>query len=141
MALRLLKKTAAVYGTRATRGVGIRFKNELNENSKRFASYEEMPELFHNEVEAWEDPSEDFVPVLLRDSMEGKRESSLAEAFVEMLSSMGKNPVQVRMEGDNYLSRLMTMVYELDMASYFIAIGNGRDPFPNPLITKLKKRT
>jgi hypothetical protein len=100
-----------------------------------------MPELFHNEVEAWEDPSEDFVPVLLRDSMEGKRESSLAEAFAEMLSSMGKDPVLVRMEGKNYLSRLMTMVYELDMTSYFIAIGNGRDPFPNPLITRLKKRT
>jgi glucose/mannose-6-phosphate isomerase len=139
MALRLMKKTAAIYGTCATRGAGIRFKNELNENSKRFACYDEMPELFHNEIQAWDDPRGDLVPVLLRDGMEGKRESRLADFFAKMLSSMKKDPIQVRMAGDNYLSRLMTMVYELDMASYFVAIGNGRDPFPTPLITKLKK--
>jgi glucose/mannose-6-phosphate isomerase len=139
IALRLMKKTAAIYGTHSTRGVGIRFKNEMNENSKKFACYVEMPELFHNEIEAWDNPREDFVPVLLRDRMEGKRDSRLADSFAEILSSMKKGPIQVRMAGDNYLCRLMTMVYELDMVSYFVAIGNCRDPSPTPLIVRLKK--
>jgi bifunctional phosphoglucose/phosphomannose isomerase len=141
LALRLLDKTPAVYGTRATRGVGIRFKNEMNENGKKHAIYEEMPELFHNEIEAWEDPGPDFVPVLVRDLVEGKRDSILADAFARLLSSKGADPVEVRGNGATLLARLVTMTYLLDFASYYVALAKGQDPFPTPLITRLKKET
>lgn len=139
LALRLMGKTPAIYGTRVTRGAGVRFKNAINENSKKHAIYDEMPELFHNEIEAWEEPAAAFVPVILRDRGETDRDSRLANAFTHILSSIGKEPVEVRGRGRFGLERLMTMVYELDMASYYIAIGRGQDPFPIPLIVGLKK--
>ncbi len=140
LARRLMDGVPSVYGTRATRGAGIRFKNEVNENSKKHASYDEMPELFHNEVQSWEDEDPDFIPVILRDHAEEEREAALADSFTRLLASVGKDPVTVRGEGESGLARLMVMVYELDMASYFMAIGLGRDPFPTPLIARLKKR-
>ncbi|HME19227.1 MAG TPA: SIS domain-containing protein [Nitrososphaerales archaeon] len=139
MALTLLDKIPAIYGTRSTHGAGIRFKNAVNENSKKHATYNEMPESFHNEIEAWNDPLADFAPVVLRDSSETERESRLAERFVGILDSLGKEPAQVRGTGSSVLARLMTLIYELDMASYYLAIGNGRDPFPIPLVSKLKE--
>jgi len=139
LALALLGKVPAIYGTRATRGAGIRFKNAVNENSKKHATYNEMPESFHNEIEAWDDPVADFAPVVLRDGSESQRESRLADAFVGTLRSIGKDPAQVRGTGGAVLARLMTLIYELDMVSYYLAIGNGRDPFPIPLVSRLKE--
>jgi glucose/mannose-6-phosphate isomerase len=141
LALRLTNRTPAIYGAKVTRGVGIRFKNEINENSKRHATYDEMPELFHNEIQAWEEPGEKFIPVILRDDAESERDARLAETLMNILSSMGKQPIVVRGEGRSSLAKLMTMVYKLDLASYYIAIGEKRDPFPTPLITRFKKVT
>lgn len=56
-----------------------------------------------------------------------------------ILSELGKEPIEVRGRGKSRFSRLTTMVYESDYASYYIAVGLGRDPFPVPLITRLKK--
>ena len=139
LALRLMNRTPAIYGAKVTRGVGIRFKNEINENSKRHATYDEMPELFHNEIQAWEELGAKFVPVILRGDAEGERDARLADALVNMLSSMGKQPLDVGGEGRSSLAKLMTMVYKLDLTSYYIAIGGERDPFPTPLITRFKE--
>jgi len=138
LGLRLMAQTPSIYGTRATRGPGIRFKNEINENAKRHAYYEEMPELFHNEIQAWQGREKEFFPLFLRDGSESKRESRLADTFFEMLSSLNLRPVSVIGSGDFLLSRLITMLYELELASYYAAVGAGRDPFPTPLIMKLK---
>jgi glucose/mannose-6-phosphate isomerase len=138
LALRLMIETPAIYGTRATRGPGIRFKNEINENAKRHAYFDEMPELFHNEIQAWEAGGRGFFPIFLRDRSESERESRLADAFFEILSTMSLRPVSVSGTGDSLLSRLMTMLYQLELASYYAAVGAGRDPFPTPLIVKLK---
>jgi len=139
MALGLLGKVPAIYSTRATRGAGIRFKNAVNENSKKHATYNEMPESFHNEIEAWDDPVADFSPVVLRDQSETERETRLAESFLKTLKSIGKDPAEARGTGASALARLVTLVYELDMVSYYLAIGNGRDPFPIPLVSRLKE--
>lgn len=139
LALRFLDKSLAIYGTRTTRGAGIRFKNEVNENSKKHAYYDEMPELLHNEIQAWEEPTRGFVPVFLRDEAESERESTLAEASVKLLADLGKGPVEVKGQGRSGLSRLLTMVYELEFVSYYMAIGLGCDPSPTPLIDRLKR--
>jgi glucose/mannose-6-phosphate isomerase len=140
LALRLLGRTPAVYGTRVTRGPGLRFKNVVSENSKRHAVYDEVPELLHNEIQAWEEPGGRFVPVLLRDVAEGKRDGLLFEKLHGVLTSTKSEPVTVRGVGKGLFSRLMTMAYELDFVSYYLAVGSGRDPFPTPLINGLKRR-
>ena len=141
LALTLLHKTPTIYGARVTRGVGIRFKNVLNENSKKHALFDGIPDAFHNEIEAWEDPSTDFLPVFLRHSSETERDRVREDQMVVILSKSGKSPIQVRGRGRSSLAQLLTMVYRLDLASYYVAIALGRDPFPTRLIDTLKKNT
>lgn len=140
LALKLLDKTPAVYGARVTRGVGIRFKNVLNENSKRHALFDGVPDAFHNDIESWEDKGGDFVPVFLRHSKEGDRDRAREDYMIEILSTAGMKPIQVRGRGRPSLAQLMTMAYRLDMVSYYIAMGLGRDPFPTKLIDRLKRK-
>ncbi|MGD0477368.1 MAG: SIS domain-containing protein [Nitrososphaerales archaeon] len=140
LALSILEKTPAIYGSRSTRGAGIRFKNVLNENAKRHAIFDELPDTFHNEIEAWDNTEMEFVPVFLRHPAETERDKAGADAMVEILSELKVNPVEVRGRGRSSLAQLVTMVYRLDMSSYYIAIGTGRDPFPTRLIDRLKGR-
>ncbi len=139
LAAGLLHKTPAIYGSNVTKGVGVRFKSILNENAKKHSYFDMIPEVFHNEVEAWEDAGTEFAPVFLRHTFEDQREKSLTDKMVGMLSEMGLAPVQVRGRGAASLAQLMTMVYMLDMTAYYIALGLERDPLPTRLLDGLKK--
>ncbi len=139
LALALLHKTPSIYGARVTRGVGIRFKNVLNENSKKHAHFDGIPDAFHNEIESWEDPSVAFLPIFLRHPSESDRDRTRADKMVSILRKGGKRPIQVSGRGGTSLARLATMAYRLDVTSYYTAIGLGRDPFPTKLIDTLKK--
>jgi glucose/mannose-6-phosphate isomerase len=139
LALKIYRKTPSIYGARVTRGVGIRFKNVLNENSKKHAHFDGIPDVFHNEIEAWEDPRVDFVPIFLRHTAESGRDRTREDEMVSMLDDSGKDPIEVRGGGNSDLSQLLTMVYRLDITSYYTAIGLGRDPFPTKLLDTLKK--
>ncbi len=139
LAARLLTRTPAVYGSGVTKGVAVRFKSILNENAKKHSYFDMIPEVFHNEVEAWEDPSVEFLPVFLRHTLEDRREKLVTDRMIGMLAEMGRDPVQVNGRGASSLSQLMTMVYRLDMAAYYVALGLGRDPSPTRLLDELKK--
>ena len=140
LAQSILHKTPVIYGSRSTRGAGVRFKNLLNENAKRHAIFDGLPDAFHNEIEAWEDPSVEFAPVLLRHSAETERDRAGADFMVKILSELKMNPIEVRGRGESSLAQLVTMVYRLDMASYYVAIGTGQDPFPTRLMDRLRER-
>ncbi len=141
LAEKLLHSTPAVLGDTVTRGVGIRFKNVMNENAKRHAYFDMMPDLFHNEVQAWEHRDDGFLPVFLRHTAEGAAEKKKADAMTKLLAGLGNTPVEARGKGEGILSQLMTMVYHLDMTSYYVAIGLGRNPLKTDLIDGLKKES
>jgi glucose/mannose-6-phosphate isomerase len=138
LASALIGKTPAIYGARVTRGVGIRFKNVVNENSKVHALFYGIPDAFHNDIESWEGGGADFVPVFLRHSLEGERDRVREDKMVGILRDAGLGPIQVSGRGESSLAQLMSMAYRLDMVSYYMAMGLGRDPFPTALIDKLK---
>jgi glucose/mannose-6-phosphate isomerase len=139
LALSILEKIPVVYGSRSTRGAGVRFRNVFSENAKRHAIYGEIPEIFHNEIEAWQDPSLEFAPIFLRHPAETGSVRAKTDAMVGILADLKKNPVEVKGRGKTNLAQLVTMVYRLDMVSYYVAICGGRDPLPTRLIDRLKR--
>lgn len=139
LAARIVGKTPAILGDAVTHGVGLRFKNVLNENAKAHAYFDAMPDVFHNEIQAWEGGDRSFVPIFLRHSAEVDGDRRRADAMAGILARLGAKPVEVRGEGTGILQQLMTMVYRLDMVSYFAAIARGVDPLPTNLIDRLKK--
>lgn len=139
IASKIIGRTPAIFGDGVTCGVGLRFKNALNENAKMHAYFDSMPDLFHNEVQAWEGMDSSFLPVFLRHSYEDENEGKRADAMERILARLGSRPLEVSGTGRGILSQLMTMVYELDFASYYTAIALGRDPLPTRLIDRLKE--
>jgi glucose/mannose-6-phosphate isomerase len=144
VALAILKATPKVYGSTITKGAAFRFKNALNENAKKHSMADYAPELFHNEVEAWDGGmggGERFLPVFLRHTKDPESERRRFDLVEKMLARAGTKSLQLQGEGSTDLAELMTLVYKLDFASYYTAIARGFDPLPTNLLSAVKKLT
>ncbi len=138
LAASVWNSTPKIYGSTVTRGVAYRFKNALNENAKKHAFADSTPELFHNEIEAWDGDSKGFTPVFLRHSREPQDEGRRIDSMIRMLRSSRIKTLEERGSEGSPLGELSTLTYLLDFASYYVAIASGRDPHPTPLLDALK---
>jgi glucose/mannose-6-phosphate isomerase len=127
-----------IYGSSVTKGVAERFKTCLNENAKMNAAWDSSPELFHNEVEAWETPERKQVPIFLRHSAEPKYERVRLDSFIDILGMKGIRSLEIWGKGKGNLAQLVTLDYTVDFATYYAAIIRGVDPSSIKLIDRLK---
>lgn len=141
LALSVLKTTPKIYGSTVTRGVAIRFKTALNENAKKHAFVDAAPELFHNEIQAWEGGADGFLPIFLRHTREAESERRRMDETVKALREMGVRSIEISGTADSDLGQLMSLVYKLDFASYYAAIDRGYDPLPTKLLDKVKRKS
>jgi glucose/mannose-6-phosphate isomerase len=138
LARRLLGKVPKVYGTRLTRGAGLRFAKALNENAKSEAFFEEVPEALHNDIESWERPTRGFLPVILKHAADDERDSARMQKLGAAMKAKGVPPVVVEGEAGAPLAELVSMVYKLDMATFYLAVAKNVDPLPTRLLTSLR---
>jgi glucose/mannose-6-phosphate isomerase len=119
----------------------IRFKDSLNENPKIHAFSDSLPEIAHNEIEAWNNDWDDVLkPVLLRRPGEHETVSERFKAFEELFTARGIIPSTIFAEGETVLSNILGMIYLLDYASIYLAVLKKVDPIPTPNIDALKAK-
>ncbi len=140
-ASKLLDRIPAVYSLYRMSSVATRFKNQLAENSKVLAIFGLLPEACHNELEAWGGRSGLACPILIRDTVEGRAERALLDAFSEVVQKAASpRPLEVMVRGESDLARLLAPVLFLDYVSVYLAILRGVDPSPTPWIASYKER-
>ena len=135
------QKTLVVYGGGIFSATARRWKTQFNENSKAWAFYEELPELLHNSVEAFqlaETFSSSVVIVL-----EPKTKTPMLEAryrVVEDLLRSGHVQFElVRGESGSPIAQVLNMVLLGDYASYYLGLLHGINPSATPAIDQGKK--
>ena len=118
-----------------------RFKDCLNENPKIHAFNDSLPEIAHNEIEAWNNDWDDVLkPVLLRQPVENENVRERFRAFEELFTARGITPSNIVAEGETLLSNILGMIYLLDYASIYLAALKKVDPTPTPNIDALKAK-
>lgn len=132
-------KDPCIYASSVTKSIARRFKNSLNENAKMHARFDSAPDIFHNEVEAWESGDASQHPVILRRKNDPEAESRAFDAFDVVLRERMMAPTRVDAVGRSNLAQLVSLCYTLDFTSYYVAILNGIEPFEISLIDDLKK--
>lgn len=122
--------------------IQLRWRGQLQENAKMFAFGNVLPEMNHNEIcslVAENDYTQQMVIVLLRDVLDHDRVKLRFDAFSSILNeSLQSNLISVYGEGDNLLTRMITLVHLGDWISYHCAMLRNEDPSPIPLINSLK---
>ena len=141
LALKLQGSIPLIYaGGPLLEPVATRWKGQFNENSKTPAFTNTFPELGHNEIVGWEGDMGPFHLVLLRDKEETNLQKRTIAAAMELLKNRCRGIEEVTSRGNSLLARLLSLVYMGDWVSYYLALINGVDPTPIPLIEELKKR-
>jgi glucose/mannose-6-phosphate isomerase len=143
LAWSLFGRMPVIYGAGPMAAVAHRWKTQLNENAKAWASYEPMPEANHNAIEGSLNPRElgdaPYV-VQLRDPEEAEEIATRYRIVEELLGERATNRSVVWAEGGSRLARVLTSVAFGDLVSVYLAILYQTDPTPVTLLAMLKER-
>jgi glucose/mannose-6-phosphate isomerase len=138
-----LKNTIPViYGAAFLSGTAVRWKTQIEENSKNLAFTGNLPEMNHNEVVGWSCPAEALKRlsvIFLRDREDEpqvKKRFEITAGLLQPRRLFG----EVESKSINRLARLFSMIVFGDWVSYYLALENKSDPTPVERITYLKKQ-
>ena len=143
LAWSLFGRVVVIYGHGPMGPVAHRWKTQLNENAKAWASYEPMPEANHNAIEGSLNPRElgdAFYVVQVRDREEPAEIATRYGVVEELLGERATNRSTVWGEGPTPLARVLSAVVYGDLVSVYLAILYQTDPTPVTLLAMLKER-
>lgn len=142
LALGVRDTIPVVYGFRHHRGVALRIKTQLNENSKVPAKWECFPELNHNETVGWTGPealTRKLSVILIRDPDEppeiGARIDLTRQLAIEKKAGQ---VLEIHARGKTRLAKMLSATYIGDFMSVYLAVLYGVDPTPVDIITEMK---
>ena len=131
-----------VYGPAELEAVTYRAKTQINENSKLPASWGVFPELCHNEIVGYEDNelNKDAYVLILRDAKAEDNEaiSVRIEATKDIIESKVKGIAELGSVGESRLARMLSLLFYIDLLSYFLAKEDRKSPEKNDNIDRLK---
>ncbi len=127
--------------------VNIRWRNQIQENAKNHAFGSFLPEMNHNEINGWtitplglpRDVVSRFSVLVLSDREDNPRVSLRYEFLRKALEGKAGNFMVLTSDGHHLLTRMMDLIYLGDWVSYYLALLNGIDPTPIPMISELKE--
>lgn len=141
LALAIADRLPAVYGGPATGSVAYRWKTDIEENAKTFALAGALPEMHHNEIEAWQSAgAKDMHVVLLRDRGEAPEIAHRFGVLQDLIRPSAGGVSEVWSRGQGRLARLLTLIYLGQWTSYYLAILRERDPWSVPVLDEVKRR-
>ncbi len=130
-----------VYGFGIYSSVARRFKQQINENAKMMAKWDNLPEFDHNEIvgyEKSENIADGFAAIFLRDNDEPKEIRNRIEITKKLMEPKGISIYEVWSQGKSTLAKMISVVAVADFVSVYLAILRGVDPTPVQTINKLK---
>ncbi|MCH7719250.1 MAG: bifunctional phosphoglucose/phosphomannose isomerase, partial [Chloroflexi bacterium] len=143
LAARLHGRLPVVVGAGALTEAAHRWKTQLNENSKVWALYEELPELDHNAIVGFglpQDVAARLHVVFLWHPSLHSRVLLRYEATEEALTEAGVSHERVEAHGSSQLAQVLTTIYLGDLVSYYLGLLSNVEPSPVTAIDRLKAR-
>jgi glucose/mannose-6-phosphate isomerase len=99
--------------------LAMRFKDELNENSKMMAKVELVPEWAHNDIVGWELPLSIVKSLVIWD------DDLVIEFLIEYLRGRGVELEVLKLLGDDLLSKMLYGSYIAGLTSVYLAELRG----------------
>jgi len=141
LALAIGTRLPAVYGGPLTGAVAYRWKTDLEENAKVLAIAGAVPEMNHNEIEVWSGPGAGGRhAVILREDSEPPEIVRRFTLLRELLGPDAGGVSEVWARGSGRLARLLSLAALGQWVSYYVAMLHGKDPWPVPVLTEVKRR-
>lgn len=142
VARRINERTPIIYSTVELSSSALRWKTQINENSKMMAFSGLMPEFNYNDVSGWSAGSvrESCVPLFLCEENMPKVRKKAMYAAIDVLKSYDLEPMVVKIRGRSVVEKVLRAVMIGDYVSLYLAYLKGVDPSEVASIAELKVR-
>ena len=138
IAERLRGKIPVVYVTTPMASVAVRFKQQINENSKMLCWNHTIPEMNHNELVGWRNKIGAWVPIFLRNKDDYSRNQQRIEINKEIVSQYSDYVLEIWSKGNSHIERAIYLINLTDWVSYDLAVLNQVDAVEVKVIDFLK---
>ncbi|EKD56957.1 MAG: hypothetical protein ACD_58C00037G0001 [uncultured bacterium] len=142
LAENLKGKLCIIVGSGIVSPIAVRFKNQINENAKSFAAWEEMPEMCHNFLQGLDFPDrikDKILTIFIQSKFDYPRNILRFQAVQNVLKRKGLmfEVVNLEVKGSE-LSEILHYLHFVDYVSLYMAMLEQTDPMPYEMVTYLK---
>jgi glucose/mannose-6-phosphate isomerase len=131
-------KIAVIYSLGNTEGIAVRFRQQINENSKMLCWHNVIPEMNHNELVGWTSKNENLAIVALRTSYDYPRNVRRLEVCKEVFKKYTSTLVEINAKGNSNLAQAIYLIHLTDWVSCYLAEIKQVDPVEVKVIDHLK---
>ena len=121
VAKKIFGKLPIIYSAPTFEGVAIRFRQQLNENSKMLCWHNVIPEMNHNELVGWRDDAKDKVVVILRNEDDYERTQARMEINKKVIKKHTPNLIEIYSEGKSYWEKAFYLIHLTDWVTVILA--------------------
>lgn len=130
--------TPIIYSAANFEGVGIRLRQQLNENAKQLCWHQVFPEMNHNELVGWKSGSDQFSVIVFRNSSDYERTQTRFETCKNIFARYTSNVTEVYSKGDSEIERTLYLIHFGDWLSWYLSELNDVDAMEIEVINFLK---
>lgn len=134
----LVDKITVIYSLGTCEGVAVRFRQQINENSKMLCWHHTFPEMNHNELVGWTEKNDNLAVVTFKTSFDYSRTQKRYEICKELFAKFSSSVSDITAKGDNKLEEYFYLINIGDWISCYIADLKNIDPIEVDVITNLK---
>lgn len=134
----LASRTAIIYAENRNEGVAIRWRQQINENSKKLCWHHVYPEMNHNELVGWEGGNASFAVLMLRSTDDHPRSVARMNITEPLFLQKGAAVENIIALGKNRTERVFDLIHLGDWLSLLLAENAGVDPVSIDAIDYLK---
>lgn len=133
-----LGKIPVLYIASEREGLAVRFRQQINENSKMLCWHSVYPEMTHNELVGWTIENDDLAVLFMRSENDHVRTRKRMDITKEVYSKYTKNVMDIIALGSNEVEQSIYLIHLGDWVSVMLAEQRGIDPIEVDVITHLK---
>ena len=138
IAEKLLNKITVIYSLGTCEGAVVRFRQQINENSKMLCWHHVFPEMNHNELVGWTEKNDDLVVVTFHTSFDYNRTKKRYEVCKPIFEKYSSGVIDIPAKGESKLEQFLYLINIGDWISCDIADLRGIDPVEVNVINHLK---
>lgn len=138
IAKKLVNKIPVIYSLGSCEGTAVRFRQQINENSKMLCWHHTLPEMNHNELVGWTEKNDNLAIVTFRTSFDYERTIKRYELCKDIFAKYCHSITDITAKGISKTEQFFYLINIGDWISCYIADIKNIDAVEVNVITHLK---
>jgi len=138
IAVKGFDKIPIIYAPDGYASAALRWRQQINENSKMLCWHHVLPEMNHNELVGWRTKSEQWMPIFLDAADVYIRTKYRIEINKKIVGNYTSSCYHIVAEGNNHLERILYLISLGDWVSWYMAQHRAMDAVEVNIIDYLK---